>query len=351
MIKIKLAILESDRAYAEKLIFALNTKYQNELEIYLYDNKDEALHFLYKNSMDVVLANKNIGLSDGDIPDNCAFAYLSESNSIEAIDGKKTVGKYQRIDSFYKDVLSLYSESVEGNISINSDYAEKDIITFFSVSGGSGASSVAVAYAKRQAAKGINILYLNLEEFGDTGLFFSEAGNATLSDIIYAIKSKKTNLSIKIQSALKKDRSNVLFFDSCKLALDYSGITADNLAELISAIQCISNVDKILLDIDFSINEKSLLILQKSNKLVLVDDGTEIGNRKTEKLIQSLNILYEQNKNTAINKIGIFYNKFSSKSGRQIDGVPVLGGAPKYEGFSSHQIILKLSDISDLDKI
>ena len=86
--------------------------------------------------------------------------------------------------------------------------------------GGVGGSSAAAACAMRFAQKGKRALYLNLERFGSADVFFSAEGSSSLGDVIYAVKSQKGNLEIRLESSVKRDGSGVFFFSPPKLALD-----------------------------------------------------------------------------------------------------------------------------------
>ena len=94
------------------------------------------------------------------------------------------------------------------------------VITFSSPCGGTGTSSVAAACAVNFAKKGKKVLYFNLEPFGSSDNFFNAEGQFDMSDIIYALKSAKANLALKLESCVKQDSTGVYFFSATKVALD-----------------------------------------------------------------------------------------------------------------------------------
>lgn len=63
---------------------------------------------------------------------------------------------------------------------------------------------MAAACASYYAAKGEKTLYLNFEKFGSADAFFSAEGQFDMSDIIFALKSRKANLSMKWKAALNR---------------------------------------------------------------------------------------------------------------------------------------------------
>ncbi len=351
MLKIKLAIIDTDKIYSDRLCVALNAKYENKLEIYVFNTVESAAKGLNNVKADVVLADRDTGFDNFSILENASFAYLCASDDISTINGKKAICKYQKIDTFYKNILSLYADKIDDSIEINPSSERKNIILFLSAAGGTGASSLALAYALRLAKHGIKPLLLNLEMFSDTSVILKGDGTQTLSDVIYAVKSKKSNLSIKIQSALKTTASGICYFDSCNLPLDLMETSADDYDMLLDVLSRTDGFDEIIIDTDFSLSEKDMLLMKKAHKIIAVSDGSGNANAKTKKMLDSVNIIDEQSHTAFSKKIRIFYNRFSNKNANQINNVEFVGGAPRFEGFSYSQIINKISELSDLDKI
>ena len=95
-----------------------------------------------------------------------------------------------------------------------------NVIAFMSPAGGTGTSSMAAACAMQCAGRGNNVLYLNLEKFGSSDVFFSGEGQFTMSDIIFALKGRKANLAMKLQSCVKKATCGGDFFSTSQTALD-----------------------------------------------------------------------------------------------------------------------------------
>ena len=86
------------------------------------------------------------------------------------------------------------------------------VLLFTGIEGGTGASSAAAACALYFAQNGKRVLYLNIEKFGSADMFFYGEGQYTMSDIVYNIKSKKSNLSLKLESSVKLIREGYTFF-------------------------------------------------------------------------------------------------------------------------------------------
>ena len=66
------------------------------------------------------------------------------------------------------------------------------ITTVFYADGSDAFNPFAQALAYYKASEGDKIIYLNLDEFSNTDLFFSGNNDRGLSELLYYIKSKKT---------------------------------------------------------------------------------------------------------------------------------------------------------------
>lgn len=354
MIRIKVAILDVDSTYVERLAKAFNTNYQDKIEVYSFNDKEIALDAIDKNNINVLLACEKIEISAVEVPSKCAFAYFTEIKSVETVNGEKAICKYQKVDLIYKEILAIFSEKSNYAVSVNGSVGDKaPIKSFISFAGGVGTSTVAVAYASRCSNQGKKVFYLNLEEFGGAGLLLAGDGNMNLSDVIYSVKGKKANLALKIESAVKQSNIGVCFIDSANLPLDVAELKDDDIITLIDTIINMHEYDELILDYSFRLNGISLEILKKSDEIILVTDGSDIANAKTVKGIDSLQIIEQQNDSKILAKSKLFYNRFSSKMGKRIDNIniDVVGGSSKFEGYSNQQIIANLSQIKEFDSI
>lgn len=239
--KIKLAILDNDKNYLGRIIATLEAMYTDKFQVYSFSDLDIALKTINEANIDVFVAGDSFNIDFSQLPKRCGFAYLVETPGIETLNGHQTICKFQKVDSIYKQILSIYAEYA-GNIT-GLKIADEDckIITFASPSGGTGSSTMAAACAIHFAARGKKTLYLNFEPFGSSDVFFSGEGMFTMSDVIYALKSKKTNLSLKLESCVKQDRRGVYYFSQSEFALDIVIIAVDAKGNKIDNAYSISN--------------------------------------------------------------------------------------------------------------
>lgn len=351
--KIKLAILEKDRSYLSRLVTAFGTKYADKIEIYSFTDQEVALATLNGAKIDVLLASDAFSIDTLKLPNRCAFAYLVDSMGIDTLNDQRAICKFQKADLIYKQILSVYSEKASSITGFNVTGDESCVVVFCSASGGVGSSTMAAAYAVRLARKGKKVLYLNLEKFGSADVFFSGQGQFDMSDIIFALKSKKTNLPLKLESCVKQDSNGVYFYSQTKIALDMMELSTDDIIRLITELKIAGSYDYIILDMDFGIDKEMLKIYRQAQNIVLVGDGSLESNNKTERAYTALATMEANADAPLVNRMSFIYDKVSSKSGQQLNvtGLRVLGGAPRYAGADVHQIMEQLAAMDVFDAI
>lgn len=348
--KIKLAILEKDKSYLNRISSVFNTKYSDRFEVYSFTDMEMAFSVLSSSKIDVLVANDYYDIDFNKLPQRCGFAYLVESSGIDTFNDKVAICKFQKADLIYKQILSVYSENA-GNISgIKFGEDDSKVVIFTTPSGGAGASCMAAACSMYFASQGKRVLYLNLEKFGYSDLFFNAEGQFDMSDIIFALKSKKANLQLKIESCVKQSVHGVNFFSQTKVSPDMLEMTFEEKIRLISELRLLNSYDYIVVDCDFALTKEAIQLYMESNSIVWVGDGSEISNIKITRAYDAM-VTVEQNVDSSIsNRVYLIYNKFSNKTGKSVGdiGIKSIGGAPRYEHASTQQVVTQLSKFGDV---
>lgn len=344
--KIKLAILEKDAGYLNRIVSAFNVKYAEKLEIYSFTDYEIAMNNLEEMKINVFVANDYFDIDVDKIPKRCGFAYLTDSPEIESVKNQMAICKFQKADLIYKQILGIYSENADSisGLKLNDDACK--IVAFSSPCGGTGTSTAAAAYAIKSAREGKRVMYLNIEQYSSVDKFFFAEGQSGLSDIIYALKGKKANISLKIESCVKVDSRGVSFFSKAKLPLDLMEMGIEELKRLINEVELTGSYDIIVLDMDFGIDKKFIEIYKLAHNIVMVSDGSEIANEKIVDAYTALKVMEESMDTTITGRMVILYNRFSNKTGSLIEGIELksLGGAPRYEHATVQQVLEQLSE-------
>lgn len=351
--KIKLAILEKDRSYLTRIVSAFSARYAEKLEIYSFTDQEVAIATLDSAKVDVFVANDAYDIAVDKLPRRCGFAYLVDSLDIESVKNQRAICKFQKADLIYKQILSIYSENAGSISGIKLGEETSRIVAFATPSGGVGSSSMAAACAEHFAAQGKKTLYLNLEKFGASDSFFQAEGQFDMSDVIFALKSKKANLSMKLESCVKQTHSGVHFYAPTKIALDMLELSTDDIKRLMSELQVTGSYDYIIMDMDFSTDKNMLDLYRLAHGVVVVGDGSEISNTKITRAYTALATMEQNADAPIVNRMLMVYNKYSNKTSTAIGdiGLRSIGGAPRYEHATTAQVVNQLAAMDVFDKI
>lgn len=351
--KIKLAILEKDTSYLTRLVTSLNIKYPDKLEIYSFTDYKTVIEVLDDSKIDVLIASDTFEVETNKLPKRCSFAYFVDSPDIDTVYGQMAICKFQKIDLIYRQILSLYSENASNISGIRFDEDHCKVIEFISAGGGTGSSTMAAACAMFYSKKRKKTLYVNLEILGSTNVFFNNEGQFDMSDIIYALKSKKNNITLKLESCVRQSDTGVYYFSQPKVALDMMELETDEIIRLISELKSSCNYDYIIIDMDFGLGKGFLEIYRQAHSIIVVGDGTDVSNAKILSAYQSLEKLEQGMDISILNRMSVIYNKFSNKTGKLVEniGLKMLGGAPRFEHATTKQIAEQLSMMGIFDEI
>lgn len=351
--KIKVAVLDDNKSYLSRLSVAFTGKFADKLEVYSFSALEGALTGLVENKIDVFIASDSFDIDVAKIPSGCGFAYFVYSPEVSSLRNQKTICRYQKAEMIYKEILGIFSEkATDIGFRVEGD-GETRICVFTSASGGTGASTLAVGFAKRLAKIGKKVLYLNLESFGNSNLYFSGEGQFTFGDIIFSLKSKKVNLAIKMESYVKEDASGVYFYSSSANALDMAEITKEDIEQLISAIKTMNSYEYVVIDTDFSFSPIAVEIFNEASDIVFVSDGSEVANEKFMRVYNAMDIFDSQKNTKTLSKVSLIYNKFSNKTGKILSDsdIRTLGGIVRYENATLEQVVEQVTNSDVLAKI
>ena len=352
--KIRLALLESDKNYLDVISQSFESKYSDKLEMYSFTDISIALESLNKYKIDVFLADSSFEIPDETIPMRCAFSYLTETYGTDTVKGQNAICKFQKADLIYKYILNIYSEKADNISTLTIDSGKTKVIFFQSVSGEAGASSLAAAAAMRFAVSGKKVLYFNLEKFGSSNIFFEGSGQFDMSDIIFCLKNKRDALRIKLESCVKRDKSGVFFYAPPKIALDMSELENDDIIYLLQQLKISGEYDYIIADTDLSIDNGRYTVFNDAHSIIWVSDGSRVSNEKLTRAYRALAALEDAYDLSLCGKVAVIYNKFSNKTGQTLDSsieLRNLGGAPGKDGADAVEIVRWLSEMNMLDNI
>lgn len=343
--RINIAVLDEDKNYVSRLVSSLQKNYAKEISIKTFSDEELFVSELLNQYFHIALLSQDYLRIKDRIPEKTVMAILVKDSEITEIDRIPAVSKYQNVENIYKRMIGIYAD-FSAEVTVSKKGLKTNTILVTSGQGGAGVSSMAAAYAVNKALHGKNVFYLNLGNFGSANEYFQGNGQGSFSDVIYALKSKNINLSMKLKSMIKRDNSGVYFIDDCRNAFDMLELKDSELGELLEGITSVQEYDAIIIDCSGAFTSRQQLLMKEYADMILyISDGSCVGNNKFQKFCESVRVIEKKENCSILNKMSLAYNRYSSKTSHQMERVPVvmLGGIARIEGISGRALVDELA--------
>jgi len=219
-------------------------------------------------------------------------------NIIEIISSFKKIPKYQRISSLAGSILESYAEVDKG---LNSFSVNKANITaVWSPSGGSGKTTVALAYAAHKVSAGKQAIYLSLENFSSTSVYFPDNGKS----ISKAFEKLESNAQVFMMSIRQQDNgSGISYFCSPQNYDDINILTANDIEMLVNA--CAAGIDELVVDLSSQCDRRVQEVFNLADTVLLICDPSSTSQAKLKQFINQHNVFgLIQSKTVLINNKG-----------------------------------------------
>ena len=149
---------------------------------------------------------------------------------------------------------------------------------------------MAAAFAINCSLNNKSALYVSMENIPSTEIIFNGEGKYNLTDVVYAVKSKRSNLSMKLESFAITDSANVDYFSAPKNPMDIHEMNEEDVEVLISELKTMGLYDFIVIDADFNINRTFKKIIECSDKTVLVVNDDERSAHKVDRMNELMKV-------------------------------------------------------------
>lgn len=321
---IQIALLDDDVQYVQHFCSAVSSQYSDRLEISSFSNYAYLCGQLDSRAFDIILVSEQLYTEDliqelqqKNILDSALI--LTKNSGVISIKEKRAVSRYQKMEKIYRQILDAYAEirqdmraSIDGN-------QGREIISFISASGGTGKTSVMMAYATHLAQKGKKVLVMSLERYSSIEIFFQGNEDLTLSNVLYAIKKGKGNVVMKVESTISTDSGGISYIHGVQNPYELSEMEENEWKELLRAILAMGQFDCIMIEAEDIMASYMNVLLEYSTNILLVGMDRDSSNHKTRCYLDMLT-KKEQNATQYLGKMTYVVNRASQKKG-QFDAV------------------------------
>lgn len=308
--KIRLLLASPDSDYTEYLSRVLVEKYADVFEISVCSNSERLNEMVVNHRTDVVLAEKQLADAVDLRMARLPLVFVDETGRIsESGSDYKRIKKYQRISTLVKEVLGEYAD-----VSANDETfggASAQITAVWSPAGGSGKTTAALAYATNCVAQGKKTVYLDLQNFSCSTVYFQQS-DKSISTLFQKLDS---NVELLLHSIRQQDSgSGVFYFTRPDNYDDISILNCDDLRRLIEG--CSKGVDEVVIDLTSICDDKVRKVFEFANQIFVVLDGARVSAAKWEQF-QTQNNVYEQVRS----KIKLVANKNAKLDAANVNGI------------------------------
>ncbi|WP_195986090.1 hypothetical protein [Clostridium sp. D33t1_170424_F3] len=285
--KIQLLIATQDTDYSDHLSAVLLDKYAKSFEVSTCSSAARLSEMLSAHRYDAALLDPELAaekpLKEVALP---LLLWDEITGAGAQTESFGAVRKYQRVSAIVEDVLGKYA-----GISGKKEFPESGsahVAAVWSPAGGTGKTTVALAYAAQCVANGKQTVYLDLEYFSSVPVYFSNDGKS----ISEAFGKQGGNLVLLLQSIRRQDDgSGIFYFCRPNNYDDMNVLSVRDVQELVAAAA--SGADEVVLDLSAACDERCRSLLKLADTVLAVVDGSQKCRVKWEQFC-SQHDLFEQ---------------------------------------------------------
>jgi len=281
--KIRLLIATADKDYTDHLTKTISKGYAETLELNVCTTPERLTDMTDSNRYDAALLEPDFVSAAK--PGSILVPFVLIDELGPGADGGELKGirKYQRISSMTGQILEGCAEAGRGKSAADAEKAR--ITAVWSPAGGAGKTTVALAYAANKASAGKQVVYLNLENFSSTSVYFPESGRS----ISKALEKLESNLQLFLLGIRQQDSgSGILYFCGPENYDDISILTVEDIEKLLTA--CAVEIDELVVDLPSQIDPRIVKTLAMSDKVLLVTDQSSTSQVKLNQFISQHNV-------------------------------------------------------------
>ena len=215
------------------------------------------------------------------------------------------------------------------------------IIEVTSFSGGTGVTTIAAALAKNLAARGLKVMYLNLETACSCGSLFQSDDPGSFRNVLEAAVSPEELTSEILMDNLCLSSDGVWFYKPCDDPELMLALSSEHILELLGGLRYAGMFSHIIVDFDFIASEQDLRILGSADRILILNDGSVTANAKYLQTFRLVQYLEKLTGISVTDRMDLIYNRFSSsKSSTTIPdpGISVIGRIPPIKHATTEEI-------------
>ena len=277
-----------------------------DIQFLCYTDVDRAIKELEDSKIHIVAA---IGgyefikrVNSSEKIDNKLVRLLTSSETKIKKDDISEINIFQNGKAFVSDIRTAIS-SITGNSlgQVNGRY----VVSFFSVQGGVGKSTLAYALAMVAVSQGKQAMYLNFEPSAYLDRFYTPMDPKGLNDLLYNLRDDRKDVQEQILNTRKRDENGVWVLPPFENISELYKLEKKQIEVLVNNLHEKVDVDYVFIDLPAGYQEVNMWVMTMSNVIIHVASNIAGGEKRLEKTLQDVyykNIEFAGKTITVINK-------------------------------------------------
>jgi len=294
VLRVKLLVATTDESYAGHLSNHISSHHADVIDVTVCRTPERFGELLKSSTFDAALLDE--GMADKTELGGIRLPMLlwAEDNSTTGIaESLSRIRKYQRISSIVADVLEQYAKASPNDH--NGDNGKARITAVWSPAGGTGKTTVALAYAAKKASEGKQVLYLDLEPFSSVPSFFHEPGKS-ISTVFEMLGTSEGSITTLIQGIRRCDSNTGISYFCHPVNFDDMNIlSAEDVITLLGA--CSAVTEELVIDMSCVCDERTRLTFELADRIFIVTDPAHTVQAKLQQFSTQHNVftlIYEK---------------------------------------------------------
>lgn len=278
----KIALFDKNKGYVQHFLHTAQTLYEERIEVVSAGDVTEAKNLLKEEEPEIVLVDSGFPWVS---VKNRLKIYITEEKETKDINGVPAVHKFQKFGLLLEKLESVLSDYKANPQNYPVEYKETQITAFVSAAGGTGKSTLAVAYARHHAVNGEEVIMLSTENYSSLSMVFSCDGEKTLNEALTDVTEE--DYSKKVEQLIQREHKGVYYIEPAQMPLTDNVSTAEKLQHLLQAIHEINAFDRIVIELGDAYLTVSESVLEKAEEIILVTEESDVAFYKTARFINA----------------------------------------------------------------
>ena len=286
MVKPRIIIADTDSSYVVPLQAKFVYEFFNKITIEVIDSKTyfEEL-FSTPQSVDVLIVSENLydlSLKKHDIAHVFVMTELNEAGNTADISVNRLF-KYSSVKEVYNEIVGKSADS----LNLVETKAETQVVMFYSASGGTGKTTVAMGVSASLTNSYKKVLYINASHMHTFQHMMTNKVAVSDTDVYTELMRQDIDIYQKIKHVIRQE--NFFYLPPFRTSLLSLGLPYSVYHAIADSARRSGDYDYIIVDADTVFDEQNAALMSLADRVILVCDQSRASVCATNELVTNIN--------------------------------------------------------------